>query len=76
MSSNKYILSLTTIPSRINYIKPPYNSLIYTEETSSSIDSLVSIKNKYNRYNLNNQLNNIVSNLKNEGKFDNIIHNR
>lgn len=60
----------------INYIKPPYNSLIYTEETSSSIDSLVSIKNKYNRYNLNNQLNNIVSNLKNEGKFDNIIHNR
>lgn len=69
-----YYFHLKQIP--INYIKPPYNSFIYIQEISSHIDALVSIKNKYNRHNLNNQLNKILSELKNEGKFDNIIHNR
>lgn len=67
-----YYFHLKQIP--INYIKPPYNSIIYNQEKSSHIDALVSIKNKYNRDNLNIQLNKILSELKNEGKFDNIIH--
>ena len=67
-----YYFHLKQIP--INYIKPPYNSLIYTKETSSDIDALMQIKNKYNRHNLSNQLNKILNELKNENKFYNIIH--
>ena len=48
---------------------------IYIQEKSSNIDALMGIINKYNRENLNIQLNEILSELKNEGKFDNIIHN-
>lgn len=69
-----YYFNLKQIP--IKYIVPPYNSLIYIKEISSDMNALASIKNKYNRCNLNNQLNNILSELKNEGKFDNIIHNQ
>ena len=69
-----YYFHLKQIP--INYIKPPYDSLIYIQGKSSSIDALVRIKNKYNRRNLAIQINTILSELKNENKFDNIIHER
>jgi hypothetical protein len=67
-----YYFYLKQIP--INYIKPPYDSLIYSKETSSNIDALMFIQDKYNRINLNNQIYKILGELKNEGKFDNIIH--
>lgn len=60
----------------INFIKPPYDSLIYVKDTSSYLDALTQINDKYHRDNLNIEVNKILSELKNEGKFDNIIYDR
>ena len=68
-----YYFHLKQIP--ISFIKPPYNSLIYVQGASSNINSLVSMKDKYSRDNLNNKLNETLSRLNNEGYFDDIIHN-
>ncbi len=65
-----YYFHLKKIP--IVFIKPPHNSLIYDQHKNSNIDSLVSIENKYNRNNLNLKLNEIMTELDNGGKFDNI----
>ena len=66
-----YYFHLKQIP--INHIKSTIDNLIYVKEKSWNIDSLVSIKNEYNRSNLCKKIKKILSNLKNEGKFDNII---
>jgi len=46
MSSNKYIISLTTIPSRINYIETTIKSLV--EQTLKPEKIILNIPKKYN----------------------------
>ena len=60
----------------INYIIPPYDSLIYIKDTSSYSNALTQLENIYHRDTLNYMLNKLLNELKNKGKFDNIIHGR
>lgn len=65
-----YYFYIKQIP--INFIKPPFNSLIYINTNISQVDGLAYIKDKYSRKNLNNKLNEILTSLNNENKFKNI----
>ena len=56
----------------IEYIKLADDSSIYTKQISSDIDALESIRDQNNRNNLNCKLNEILSKLNNEGKFDEV----
>jgi hypothetical protein len=53
----------------IQYIPPPYGSLIYDWHEFSKIDSLFHLEGKYNRNNLNMKSSEILNNLKNNNKF-------
>ena len=56
----------------IEYIKLADDSSIYTKQISSDIDALLAMRNQNNRINLNNKVNEILSKLNNEGKFDEV----
>jgi hypothetical protein len=56
----------------INYITPPYKSLIYNKQKNSNINALAMLQDKYNRNNLNNKINEILIKLNKEDKFNNI----
>jgi len=61
--------------SPIEQIRLSDGSDIYNKQISSDIDALLSIRNQNNRINLNKKVNEILSELNNEGKFDDIKNN-
>ena len=67
-----YYFHIKKIP--IDHIAPPHGETIYTNiEFVSKTDALLAITDKYNRTNLNYQVNKILSELNDNGAFNNEV---